>query len=50
MKSFGPIYAEALTFPSELLRRMSIVIGDMRETTLFFQHLPIAIQSFNYFI
>ena len=47
MESSGPICAEALTFFSELRRRISVVIGDMRETTFFFQRLSIAIQRFN---
>ena len=47
MESFGPICAEALTFLSELGRRMSVVTGDMRETTFLFQRLSIAIQRFN---
>ena len=36
MESFGSIYAEALTFLSELGRRISVVIEDMRETTFLF--------------
>ena len=47
MESFGPIRAEALTFLSELGRRISVVTGDMRETTFLFQRLSIAIQRFN---
>ena len=47
IESFGPIYAEALTFHSELGRRIFVVTGDMRETTFLFQHLSIAIQRFN---
>ena len=47
MESFGPICAEALTFLSELGRRMSVVTGDMRETTFLFQRLSIAFQRFN---
>ena len=47
MESFDPIGAEALTFLSELRRRMSAVTGDMRETTFPFQRLSIAIQRFN---
>ena len=47
MESFGLICAEALTFLSELGRRMSVVTGDMRETTFLFQRLSIAIQCFN---
>ena len=43
MESLGPICAEALTFLSELGRRMSVVTGDMRETTFLFQRLSIAI-------
>ena len=39
MESFGPICAEALTFLSELGRRISVVTDDMRETTFLFQHL-----------
>ena len=39
MESYGPICAEALTFLSELGRRISVVTGDMRETTFPFQHL-----------
>ena len=46
MESFGPICAEALTFLSELGRRISVVTGDMRETTFLFQRLSIAIQRF----
>ena len=40
MGSFGPICAEALTFLSELGRRPSVVTGDMRETTSFFNVYP----------
>ena len=47
MESFGPICAEALTFLSELGRRIYVVTGDMRETTFLFQRLSIAIQRFN---
>ena len=47
MESFGPICAEALTFLSELGRRISVVTGDMREKTFLFQRLSIAIQRFN---
>ena len=47
MEFFGLICAEALTFLSELGRRISVVTGDMRETTFLFQHLSIAIQRFN---
>ena len=50
MESFGPVYAEALTFLSELERRISVVTGDMRETTFIFQRLSIAIQRFNYIL
>ena len=50
MESLGPICAEALTFLSELGRRMSVVTGDMRETTFLFQRLSIAIQRFNCFL
>ena len=46
MESFGSICAEALTFLSEL-GRISVVTGDMRETTFLFQGLSIAIQRFN---
>ena len=47
MESFGPVCAEALIFLSELGRRISVVTGDMRETTFLFQRLFIAIQRFN---
>ena len=47
VESFGPICAEALIFLSELGRRISVVTGDMRETTFLFQRLSIAIQRFN---
>ena len=47
MESFDPICAEALTFLSELGRRISVVAGDMRETTFLFQRLSMAIQRFN---
>ena len=47
MESFGPICAESLTFLSELGRRISVVIGDMRKTTFLFQRLSIGIQRFN---
>ena len=40
MESFGPICAEALIFLSELGRRTSVVTGDMRETTSFFNVYP----------
>ena len=36
VESFGPICAEALTFLSELGRRISVVTGDLRETTFIF--------------
>ena len=36
MESIGPICAEALTFLSEIGRRISVVTGDMRETTFLF--------------
>ena len=41
MESFGLICTEALTFLSELRRRISVVTGDMRETTFLFQCLSI---------
>ena len=41
MESFSPICAEALTFLSELGRRISVVTGNMRETTFLFQRLSI---------
>ena len=47
MESFGSISAEALTFLSELGRRISAVTGDIRETTFLFQRLFIVIQRFN---
>ena len=47
MESFCSICAEALTFLSELGRRISAVIGDMRETTFLFQRLSIPIQRFH---
>ena len=47
MESFGPICAEALNFLSELGRCISVVTGDMHETTFLFQRLSIAIQRFN---
>ena len=47
MESFGPICAEAITFLSELGRCISVVTGNMRETTFLFQRLSIAIQRFN---
>ena len=43
MESFGSICVEALTFLSELERRISVVTGDLRETTFLFQRLSIAI-------
>ena len=46
-ESFLPICAEALTFVSELGRRMSVATGDMREKTFLLQRLFIAIQRFN---
>ena len=45
-ESFGPICAEALTFLCELGLCMSVVTGDMRETTFLFQRLSIVIQRF----
>ena len=47
MESFDPICAEALTLLSELGRHISVVTGDMRETTFLLQRLSIAIQRFN---
>ena len=47
MQSFVPICAEALTFLNELECRMSVVTGDMRETTFLFQRLSKANQRFN---
>ena len=47
MESLGPICAEALTFLSEFGRCMSVVTGDMRETTFLFPRLSITIQRFN---
>ena len=47
MESFVPLCAEALTFFSELGRRISVVTGDMREIIFLFQLLSIAIQRFN---
>ena len=50
MESFGLICAEALNFLSELGRRISVVTGDIHETTFLFQRLSIAIQRFNYIL
>ena len=50
MEAFGPICTEALTFLSELGRRISVVTGNIRETTFLFQRLSIAIQHFNYIL
>ena len=47
IEACGPLCAEALTFLSELGRRISVITGDMRETTFLFQRLTIAIQRFN---
>ena len=49
MESFGPICAEALTFLSELACRISVVTGDLRETTFLFQRLSIAINVLTVF-
>ena len=40
IESSGLICAEALTFLSELGRRMSVITEDMRETTFFFDVYP----------
>ena len=48
MESFSPVCAEALTFFSG--RRMTVVTGDMDETTFLIQRLPVAIQRFHCFI
>ena len=40
LESIGPICAEALTFLSELGRRIFVVIGDMRQTTFLFSVYP----------
>ena len=44
---FLSLFDLLITFLSELGRRISVVTGDMRETTFFFQHLSMAIQRFN---
>ena len=47
MESLGPICAEAISFLKELGHRISVVTGDMRETSFLFQRLSVAIQRFN---
>jgi len=46
-ESQGPINAEASSFLKDLGRRISIVSGDVRETTFLFQRLSVAVQRFN---
>ena len=43
-KSQGQINAEAASFLKDLSRRISIVSGDVRETTFLFQRLSVAVQ------
>ena len=47
MEPFGSICAEAPILLNELGRCMSVVTGNMRETTFLFQRLSITIQRFN---
>ena len=47
LETTGPINSHALSFLSELGRRIALVTGDFREGTLLFQRLSVAIQRFN---
>jgi len=46
-ETLGPINSTAISFISELGRRIEQVTGDRRETVYFFQRLSVAVQRFN---
>jgi len=46
-ETMGPFSSKALSFLTELGRRISVVSGDHRETSFLFQRISVAIQRFN---
>ena len=46
-ETMGPLSSSALSFLTDLGRRMSAVSGDAREGTFLFQRISIAVQRFN---
>jgi len=46
-ETLGPISAKAMDFLSDLGRRITLVTGDVRETSFLFQRISVAIQRFN---
>ena len=46
-ETLGSIGSKALSFLSEVGRRTTAVIGDVRETSHLFQKVSVAIQRFN---
>ena len=47
LETLGPLSAKAVTFLTELGRRITAVTGDPREGAFLFQRLSVAIQRFN---
>ena len=47
-ESNGPVCSQGASLLQELGRRITLVTGDIRETSFLFQRLPVAIQYFNY--
>ena len=47
-ESIGPVCSQGASFLQELGRRITLVTGDIRETSFLFQRLLVAIQHFNY--
>jgi hypothetical protein len=48
IESLGPIDDRGLYFLKELGKRMSLVSGDVRETSFLFQRISVALQHYNY--
>ena len=47
-ESIGPVCSQGASFLQELGRRITLVTGDIQETSFLFQRLSVAIQHFNY--
>jgi hypothetical protein len=47
LETFGPINMEATEFLNGLGHRLSVCMGDDRETAFLFQRLSVAVQRFN---
>ena len=46
-ETLGPINSSGVELIKELGRHITLISGDVKETTYIFQHLSVAIQRFN---